>query len=66
MLQISNPSGMITCFIVFMPMNNRPLTKVDNSIIDNIWLDEAEKRLEAFKAGKTKGIPASDVLGRNS
>ncbi|MBC6473743.1 MAG: addiction module protein [Hormoscilla sp. GM102CHS1] len=36
-----------------------------DSQIDNIWLDEAQKRLEAFKAGRTKGIPARDVLGGN-
>lgn len=37
-----------------------------DSQIDNMWLDEAQKRLEAFKAGRTKGIPAKDVLGENS
>jgi len=37
-----------------------------DSQIDKIWLDEAQKRLEAFKAGRTKGIPAKDVLGENS
>ncbi|MGK7904996.1 MAG: addiction module protein [Hormoscilla sp.] len=36
-----------------------------DSQIDKIWLDEAQKRLEAFKAGRTKGIPARDVLGVN-
>ena len=34
-----------------------------DSQIDNIWLDEAQKRFEAFRAGKTKGIPARDVVG---
>ncbi len=31
--------------------------------IEAAWADEAERRLAAFKAGKTKGIPADDVLG---
>ncbi len=34
-----------------------------DSQIDAIWLDEAQKRLDAFKGDRTKGIPASDVLG---
>ena len=32
-------------------------------VIDEAWADEAERRLAAFKAGKTKIIPAEDVLG---
>ena len=31
--------------------------------LDNAWYDEAEKRLEAHKAGNTQGIPAEKVLG---
>ena len=31
--------------------------------IEEAWADEAERRLAAFKAGKTKVIPAEDVLG---
>ena len=34
-----------------------------DTTIDEIWYDEAERRLAAFKAGKTKGIPADQVLG---
>ena len=26
--------------------------------IDSIWLEEAEKRLAAYRAGRVKGIPA--------
>jgi len=32
--------------------------------IDEIWNDEAERRLAAYKAGKTQGIPAEKVLGQ--
>ena len=32
--------------------------------IDAVWLDEAERRLAAYRAGKTKGIPAEDVFGK--
>lgn len=31
--------------------------------IDAVWLEEAEKRLAAYRAGKVKGIPAEDVFG---
>lgn len=31
--------------------------------IEEAWADEAERRLAAFKSGKTKVIPAEDVLG---
>jgi len=59
--------------VLELPPNERArlmdfiVTSLDrpDSTIDNIWLDEAEKRLEAFRAGKTQGIPASDVLGGN-
>ena len=31
--------------------------------IDRIWYDEAERRLAAFRAGRSKGIPPGQVLG---
>ena len=31
--------------------------------IDAVWIDEAERRLAAYRAGKAKGIPVEDVLG---
>jgi putative addiction module component (TIGR02574 family) len=31
--------------------------------IDRIWLDEAERRLAAYRAGRVKGIPAEDIFG---
>jgi putative addiction module component (TIGR02574 family) len=34
-----------------------------DTAIDEIWYDEAERRLAAYKAGKTKGVPAQQVLG---
>ncbi|MGH8273754.1 MAG: addiction module protein [Gammaproteobacteria bacterium] len=32
--------------------------------IDAVWIDEAERRLAAYRAGKVKGIPAEDVFGK--
>ena len=34
-----------------------------NTAIDEIWYEEAEKRLAAYKAGRVQGIPADQVLG---
>jgi len=33
-------------------------------VIDAVWLEEAERRLAAYRAGKVKGIPAEDVFGK--
>jgi putative addiction module component (TIGR02574 family) len=40
----------------------RSLDKPDPEI-DEKWLKEAETRLKAHREGKTKGIPAEEVLG---
>lgn len=32
--------------------------------MDAVWLKEAERRLAAYRAGKVKGIPAEDVVGK--
>ena len=34
-----------------------------DAAIDEIWCDEAKRRLAAFKAGKVQGIPGEQVLG---
>jgi len=31
--------------------------------IDRVWLEEAERRLAAYRAGKVRGIPAEEILG---
>lgn len=36
-----------------------------DSYIQEVWLKEAEARLDAHRKGKTKGIPAEDVLGES-
>lgn len=38
------------------------LDKPDQEI-DCLWLDEAEHRLAACRAGKVQGIPAEEILG---
>ena len=32
--------------------------------IDAIWIEEAERRLAAYRAGSAKGIPAENVFGK--
>lgn len=31
--------------------------------LDRIWIEEAERRLAAYRAGQMEGIPAKDVTG---
>lgn len=31
--------------------------------LDRIWIEEAERRLAAFRVGAIKGVPAHDVVG---
>lgn len=31
--------------------------------IDAVWIEEAKQRLDAWRAGKVKGIPAEDIFG---
>ncbi len=35
-----------------------------DTTIDEIWYDEAERRLAVYKAGNVQGIPAEQVLGK--
>lgn len=30
--------------------------------MDAVWLEEAQRRLAAYRAGKVKGVPAEDVV----
>ncbi len=34
-----------------------------NPEINRVWIEEAEKRLAAYRAGKVKGIPAEEIFG---
>jgi len=34
------------------------------SEIERLWLEEAERRLQEFREGKVKGIPAQDVFDK--
>ena len=38
------------------------LDRIDSEL-DRIWIEEAERRLQAYREGKVKGIPAIDVIG---
>ncbi|WP_202816360.1 addiction module protein [Immundisolibacter cernigliae] len=31
--------------------------------LDRIWIEEAERRLAAYRSGRVRGIPAEDVVG---
>ena len=33
------------------------------SELNRIWIEEAEYRLQAYREGKVKGIPSSDLIG---
>ncbi|MGB9430139.1 MAG: addiction module protein [Gammaproteobacteria bacterium] len=33
-------------------------------VMDAVWLEEAERRLAAYRTGKVKGIPAEDIVGK--
>ena len=33
--------------------------------IDHVWIEEAERRLAAYRAGKVKGIPAEAIFGKS-
>lgn len=35
-----------------------------DAALDAIWLDEAERRLAAYRRGLTQGVPAADVVGK--
>lgn len=34
------------------------------SELERLWLDEAERRLESYRAGRVQGIPADEVFRR--
>lgn len=34
------------------------------SEVERLWLDEAERRLEEYRAGKIQGVPANEVFQR--
>ncbi|MEO8342740.1 MAG: addiction module protein [Gallionella sp.] len=40
------------------------LDEPSSSELDRLWLDEAERRLDDYRSGKTQGIPSEDVFRR--
>ena len=40
------------------------LDEASESEIERLWLQEAERRLQDFREGKVKGIPAEKVFNR--
>jgi putative addiction module component (TIGR02574 family) len=40
------------------------LDEPSGSEVERLWLQEAERRLQAFREGKVKGIPAEEVFNR--
>jgi putative addiction module component (TIGR02574 family) len=42
----------------------RSVDPPSESEIERLWLDEAERRLQAYREGKVKGIPAEQVFNR--
>lgn len=39
------------------------LDRIDPEL-DRIWIEEAERRLQAYRSGKIKSIPAKRVIGK--
>lgn len=35
-----------------------------DAAVDAVWLEEAQRRLVAYRAGKVQGVPAEDVVGK--
>lgn len=56
-LKLSPPDRMKLLNVIYTSLEK------PNETIDNVWYDEAERRLAAFESGKVKGIPAENVLG---
>ena len=40
------------------------LDEPSESEVERLWLQEAERRLQEFREGKVKGIPAEEVINR--
>jgi len=40
------------------------LDEPSESEVEALWLEEAERRLKEFRAGKVRGIPADEVFRR--
>lgn len=40
------------------------LDEPTSSEVERLWLDEAERRLEDYRAGKVQGIPADEIFRR--
>ena len=40
------------------------LDEPTSSEVESLWLDEAERRLQAYRAGHVQGIPADDFFRR--
>jgi putative addiction module component (TIGR02574 family) len=40
------------------------LDEPSESEVERLWLQEAERRLQEFRDGKVKGIPAEEVFSR--
>ncbi len=39
----------------------RSLDEPDN-LLDTVWVDEAERRLNAYRSGKLDGVPMEDIF----
>jgi len=40
------------------------LDEPSESKVERLWIKEAERRLQEFREGKVKGIPAEEVFNR--
>ncbi|MGB0562452.1 MAG: addiction module protein [Spirulinaceae cyanobacterium] len=56
-LQLSPPDRLKLLDVIYFSLEK------PNEAIDNVWYDEAERRLSAWESGRVQGVPAADVLG---
>ncbi len=45
---------------------DEPLHRLDrpDPRLDRVWIEEAERRLAAYRSGRVRGVPAANVLGQ--
>jgi putative addiction module component (TIGR02574 family) len=48
--------------LMLIELLQKSLDKPDAEI-ERVWVEEAKRRLEAYRAGRVQGIPAGEIFG---
>jgi putative addiction module component (TIGR02574 family) len=48
--------------LMLIELLQKSLDKPDAEI-ERVWVEEAKRRLEAYRAGRVQGIPAEEIFG---